>query len=173
MKGVLDSENPPSESTVLQGIDAAVLSQGRMKARQGRLAEAEVDARRALLARLKDTGKYNAATPRYVMGLAGILVEQGRYAEAEQLARVALEINETVGVPSDAQSTVQLLSQLGGILNLERKGRDAIAIYNRIDKAIANWEPQRRQVFELNPSRILSLYSSGQLDLGIAAAEQL
>jgi CHAT domain-containing protein len=173
MKGVLDSDNPPSESTVLQGIDSTVLSQGRMKARQGRLAEAEVDARRALLARLKDTGKYNAATPRYVMGLANILVEQGRYAEAEQLARVALEINETVGVPNDAQSTVQLLSQLGGILNLQRKGSDAIAIYNRIDKAIANWEPQRRQVFELNPSRILSLYSSGQLDLGIAAAEQL
>ncbi len=173
MKAMLDSENPPSESTLLQGIDSTVLSQGRMKARQGRLAEAEVDARRALLARLKDTGKYNAALPRYVMGLAGILVEQGRYAEAEQLARVALEINETVGVPNDAQSTVQLLSQLGGILNLQRKGSDAIAIYNRIDKAIANWEPQRRQVFELNPSRILSLYSSGQLDLGIAAAEQL
>jgi CHAT domain-containing protein len=173
MKGVLDSDNPPSESVLLQAIDSTVLSQGRMKARQGRLAEAEADARRALLARLKDTGKYNPATPRYVIGLANILVEQGRYAEAEQLARVALEINETVGVANDAQSTIQLLSQLGGILNLQRKGRDAVAIYNRIDKAIANWEPQRRQAFELNPSRILSLYSSGQLDLGIAAAEQL
>jgi CHAT domain-containing protein len=173
MKGVLDSENPPSESTLLQAIDSTVLSQGRMKARQGRLAEAEVDARRALLARLKDTGKYNAATPRYIMGLADILVEQGRYAEAEQLARVALEINEEVGVPNDAQSTVHLLSQLGGILNLQRKGRDATAIYDRIDKAIANWEPQRRQVFELSPPRIFSLYSSGQLDLGISVAEQL
>jgi CHAT domain-containing protein/tetratricopeptide (TPR) repeat protein len=173
MKGVLDSENAPSESVLLQAIDSTVLNQGRMKARQGRLAEAEVDARRALLARLKDTGKYNAATPRYVTGLADILVEQGRYAEAEQLARVAIEINETVGVSGDAQSTVQLLSQLGGILTLQRKGRDATATYQRIDKAIANWEPQRRQAFELNPSRILSLYSSGQLELGIVAAEQL
>jgi len=75
MKGVLDSDNPPSESMVLQAIDAAVLSQSRTKARQGRLAEAEVDARRALLSRLKDTGKYNAATPRYVTGLGDILVE--------------------------------------------------------------------------------------------------
>jgi tetratricopeptide (TPR) repeat protein len=66
MKAILDSENPPSESTVLQGIDSTVLSQGRMKARQGRLAEAEVDARRALLSRLKDTGKYSAVTPRYI-----------------------------------------------------------------------------------------------------------
>ena len=68
---------------------------------------------------------------------------------------------------------MQLLSQLGGILNLQRKGRDAIAIYAQIDKAIANWEPARRQTFELNGGRIASLYNSGQIEAGIAAAEQL
>ena len=65
------------------------------------------------------------------------------------------------------------MSQLGGILNLQRKGRDAIAIYAQIDKAIANWEPARRQAFELNGGRITSLYNSGQIEAGIAAAEQL
>lgn len=172
MKALLGADNPPSESVVLQGIDATVLSQARTKARQGRLEEAEVDARRALLARLKDTGKFNPVTPRYVVGLSGILVEQGRYAEAEQLTRVAIEINKTIGISEDSQSTVQILSQLGGILTLQRK-REATAIYDRIDKSIANWEPQRRQIFELNPSRILSLYSSGQIEAGVAAAEQL
>ena len=106
------------------------------------------------------------------MGLAAILVEQGRYTEAEQLTRVALEINQTVGVPDDSQPTVQILSQLGGILTLQRKP-EATAIYDRIDKSIAGWDPPRRRIFELNPSRILSLYSSGQVDAGIAAAEQL
>jgi CHAT domain-containing protein len=173
IKGLLGSENPPAETVLLQAVDATILSQARMKARQGRFAEAEVDARRALLARLKDQGKYNPSTPRYVMGLADILVEQGRYSEAEQLARVCLEINRTVGVPDDSQPTVLLLSQLGGILNLQRKSGEAIAVYAQIDKAIAGWEPQRRQVFELNGSRILSLYASGQIDAGIAAAEQL
>ena len=173
LKGVMDSDNPPAETVMLQAIDNLVLSQARMKARQGRLAEAEVDARRALLSRLKDTGKYNPVTPRYVMGLAGILVEQGRYEEAEQLGRVALEINRTVGVPDDSHATVQLLAQLAGILTLERKNAEGNELFARIDRAIANWEPQRRQVFELNPSRILSLYNSGQLDAGIAAAEQL
>jgi len=173
MKGVLDSDNPPAETILLQAIDNTVLAQARMKARQGRLAEAEVDARRALLSRLKDTGKYNPVTPRYVMGLAGILVEEGRYEEAEQLGRVALEINKTVGVPDDSQPAVKLLSQLAGILTLQRKTPETNEIYTRIDKAIAKWEPQRRQAFELNPSRILSLYASGQLEAGIAAAEQL
>jgi CHAT domain-containing protein len=173
MKGVMESDNPPAETVMLQAIDFAVLSQARMKARQGRFAEAEVDARRALLSRLKDQGKYNASTPRFVMGLADILVEEGRYAEAEQLARVSLEINRTVGVADDSQSTVQLLSQLGGALNLQRKGREAIDVFAQIDKSIAGWEPARRQVFELNGARIVSLYASGQVEAGIAAAEQL
>lgn len=172
-KAVLESDNPPAETIMLQAIDSMVLNQARMKARQGRLAEAEVDARRALLSRLKDTGKYNPVTPRFVIGLASILVDQGRYDEAEKLGRVALEINKTVGVPEDSQATVQLVSQVAGILTLQRKNAEANEMFARIDKAIANWEPQRRQVFELNPSRILSLYNSGQLDAGIAAAEQL
>lgn len=172
-KVIMASENAPAETILLQLIDGTVLSQARMKAKQGRLAEAEVDARRALLSRLKDTGKYNPVTPRFVMGLAGILVDQGRYEEAEKLGRVALEINKTVGVPEDSQATVQLLSHLAGILTLRRQNAEASEIFSRIDKAVAGWDPQRRLVFELNPSRILSLYGSGQLDAGIAAAEQL
>ena len=173
IKGLLGSENPPSESSLLQAVDFTILSQARMKARQGRLAEAEVDARRALLSRLKDQGKYNPTTPRFIAGLSDILVEQGRYAEAEQLTRVCLEISRTVGVAEESLANVQLLSQLAGILNLQRKGREAIATYAQIDKAIANWEPARRQSFELNGSRISSLYASGQVEAGIAAAEQL
>ena len=59
-------------------VDFTVLSQARVKARQGRFAEAEVDARRALLSQLKNQGKYSPVTPRFIGGLADILVEQGR-----------------------------------------------------------------------------------------------
>lgn len=173
IKPILAGENPPSESSMVLAVDFTVLSQARMKARQGRFGEAEVDARRALLSQLKNQGKYNASTPRFIAGLADILVEQGRYNEAEQLARVSLDISKTVGVAGDAVTYVQQLSQLGSILNLQRKGREAIAIYAQIDKAIANWEPGRRQAFELNGGRISSLYASGQIEAGIAAAEQL
>ncbi|WP_334380187.1 MULTISPECIES: CHAT domain-containing tetratricopeptide repeat protein [unclassified Bradyrhizobium] len=173
IKPLLNSEYPPSEASLILAVDFTVLSQARVKARQGRFAEAEVDARRALLSQLKSQGKYNPTTPRFVAGLAGILVEQGRYAEAEQLARVSLDITRTVGVAEDSLSTVQLLSQLGNILNLQRKGKDAIAVFAQIDKAIAKWEPARREAFELNGGRIYSLYASGQIEAGIAAAEQL
>ena len=87
-----------------------------MKAKQGRLAEAEVDVRSALQSRLKAVGKYNPQTTQFVMGLANILVEQGRYEEAEKLARTALDVNRTLSTGDDAQSNAQILSQLGAIL---------------------------------------------------------
>ena len=173
IKPLLASENPPSESSMVVAVDFGILSQARVKARQGRLQEAEVDARRALLSQLKNQGKYNPVTPRFIAGLADILVEQGRYAEAEQLARVSLEISQTVGIAEDSLSRVQQLSQLGNILNLQRKGQEGGAVFAQIDKAIANWEPARRLTFELSGGRISSLYASGQIEAGIAAAEQL
>jgi CHAT domain-containing protein/tetratricopeptide (TPR) repeat protein len=173
IKGILSSPNPPPETLMLQAADVMVLAQARMKARQGRFAEAEADARRALLARLKDQGKYNPLTPRYIMGLADILVEEGRYPEAEKLLRAAIEINQTVGLAEDSSASVQYLSHLGAVLNLQRRFREAVAVYRKLDNAIAKWDPQRRQVFELNTGRIYSLYAAGQTDAGIAAAQAL
>ncbi|HXX08234.1 MAG TPA: CHAT domain-containing protein [Pseudolabrys sp.] len=173
VKGILSSPNPPPESQILQSADVMVVGQSRMKAKQGRLAEAEADARRALLARLKDQGKYNAATPFYINGLANCLVEQGRYAEAEKLVRVALEIYRTVGVAGDSQSLVNELSYLASILSLQGKRQETADAYVEIDRATAKWDPQRRQLLDLNGSRIYSLYGSGQIDRGIAAAQEL
>ena len=49
----------------------------------------------------------------------------------------------------------------------------AIAIYNQIDNAMAKWDAARREVFDLNGSRISALYAAGQVDRGIASAEKL
>jgi len=173
VKGILSSPNPPPESQILQAADTMVMGQSRMKAKQGRLAEAEADARRALLARLKDQGKYNAATPFYIVGLANCLVEQGRYAEAGKLAREALDIDRTVGVANDSQTVVNHLSFLASILSLQNKRKETAETYAEIDKATVNWDPQRRQLLELNGSRIYAFYASGQIDRGIAAAQAL
>jgi tetratricopeptide (TPR) repeat protein len=93
----------PPESQIRQGADLDLLSVGRMKARQGRLAEAEVDVRKALQSRLKAQGKYNPQTTPFVRGLANILVEEGRYEEAEKLTRIALDINRTLNIADDSQ----------------------------------------------------------------------
>jgi CHAT domain-containing protein len=168
-----NDKHPPPESQLRWVCDLNLLDVARMKAKQGRLAEAEVAARSALLARLKDQGKYNPLTVPFMMGLANILVEEGRYEEAEKLTRISLEILRTVGVSDDAQTNAQVLSQLGAVLTFERKLPEAAAVYAELDKAMAKWEPQRREVLELNGSRINAMFASGQTQAGLAAAQAL
>jgi CHAT domain-containing protein len=166
-------EHAPPEGQVRGAADGDLLSVGRTKAKQGRLAEAEVDVRSALQSRLKAVGKYNPQTTQFVMGLANILVEQGRYEEAEKLARTALDVNRTLSIGDDAQSNAQILSQLGAILTFQRKLAEAASVYAELDKAIAKWEPRRREVLELNDSRINAMFASGQTQAGLEAAQSL
>ena len=163
---------PPLEQMIL-AADGTLLWVARNETKQGRLSEAEADARRALLSVLAQQGKYAPATPSFIVGLAGILVEQGRYPEAEKLARAALDVNRTLGIGDDAPATVTTLWQLGNILVLQRKTKEAGVIYAELDKAIEQWAPQQREAFQLNGSRIVTLYASGQIEAGITAAEEL
>ncbi len=166
-------EFAPPAGQIIISAEQLLMSTAHVKAKQGRLSEAEADARKALLSVLKTIGKYHPAQPYFSVGLASILVEQGRYAEAEKLARSALDVQRTLGISEDSPTNAGILSQLGGILTLERKNKEAVEIYAQLEKVTANWEPQRREVFLLNGSRVSALYASGQVVAGIAAAQQL
>ncbi|MBB5055085.1 CHAT domain-containing protein [Afipia massiliensis] len=168
-----NQQHVPPESQFRLAADTDLLNVARMKAKQGRLAEAEVDARKALLGRLRDQGKFNPLTTRFVLGLASILVDEGRYSEAEKLTVTALDIQRTLKIGDDTQFSGQILSQLGAVLTLQRKLPEAAAVYAQLDKAIEKWEPRRREVLELNGSRIDALFASGQIEVGLAAAQAL
>jgi CHAT domain-containing protein len=158
---------------ITEHADLDLLRAAYMEGKQGRLTESEADARRALLETLQHRGKYNSATPPFIRGLAMVLVEEGRYVEAEKLARSALDIQHTLGIGDDSSESARLLSQLANILVLERNTKEAHAVYAQLDRAIAEWPPERREAFELSGSRIVALYASGQINAGIAVAEKL
>jgi CHAT domain-containing protein len=173
VKDVPKMHYPPPPEGQLQAADGAMLQVARNEARQGKLAAAEVDARRALLEILKVQGKYSPATPNFILGLAFILVREGRYGEAETLARTALDVQRSLGVPDDAPQAVHILSLLGNILITARNPQGASVVYAQLDKAIAQWPQQQRETFELNNWRIDALYAAGQVEEGIKAAEDL
>jgi CHAT domain-containing protein len=162
---------PPEQINLAADTDLSLIA--RNESKQARPSEAEADARRALLEILQTRGKYSPSTPRFIVELADILVEQGRYPEAEKLARSALDVQRTLGIADDAPESVNVLSHLGNILVLQRKAKDAGAVYAELDKAIAQWPAQQREAFQINGSRIAALYAAGQIDQGIAAAEAL
>jgi CHAT domain-containing protein len=78
----------------------------RTLTRQGRLVEAESEARRTLLSRLQRRGRYAPETASDIVLLASIIFEQGRTAEAEKLARAAVDIYQSLG--HDLQASLSL-----------------------------------------------------------------
>ena len=164
---------PVPREQILQGAETSLLSIARNVARQGRLSEAEAIARKALLDTLDQQGRYNPATPAFIVGLAGVVVQEGRYQEAEQLARAALDTQSALGVADDAPARASILFNLGNILVLQGKAKDAQVIFEQLDQAIENWPPSRRDAYQLNGSRVAVLYAAGQVEAGLAAAEEL
>jgi CHAT domain-containing protein/tetratricopeptide (TPR) repeat protein len=173
----------PGGSQLLQGahgahmgelsLDSLVVDQARMKLRLGRLSEAEVDVRRALLSRLTAVGKYGIGTPGIVNDLAYVLIEQGRINEAEQLIRTALEIHRSIGVARDSQPVVSTLAKLAAVLQLEERYQEASEIFQEIDAATLSWDSARRDQLLLTGYRIYTLYETGHMDAGIEAARSL
>ena len=154
-------------------IDFEMGQRGRAKAKQGRLAEAEVDARAALLSRLKAQGKYTVSTANLIEELAFVLLLQGRYAEAERLLRTTLEIRRTVGVAANSEASVGNLRRLSSLATLQQRHQDAAKLDAEIDQIIKSWEPQRRQLYEFDSNRVYSLLATGQISDAVAAAQKL
>ncbi len=101
------------------------------------------------------------------------MTEEGRYSEAEQLIRSAIDVEQTIGVAVDSPDRVQRLGQLGAVLVAQGKMQAARAVYDQIDSAIAQWPVERREIYQDSESRIAALYAAGQFDQGIAAAQEL
>jgi tetratricopeptide (TPR) repeat protein len=164
---------PPPAEQIQQAADTTLTSVARTVANQGRLSEAEALARKALLDILDLEGRYSPAAPQFIIGLAGIVVEEGRYGEAEALADAALDTEDAIGVAEDAPERAFILANLGNILVLQGKAKDAQAVYAQLDKAIDSWSPPRRETYKLSGSRVAALYAAGQVDTGVSAAQEL
>jgi tetratricopeptide (TPR) repeat protein len=155
--------SPPREQ-VLQAADMSLMSVARTVGKQGRLGEAEALARKALLNILDQQGRYSPATPQFIIGLAGIVVEEGRYAEAEALAYAAVETEDALSVADDAPERATILANLGNILVLHGKAKEAQTVYAQLDKAIESWSPPRQETYKLSGSRVAALDGAGQVD---------
>lgn len=169
---ILKMKYAPSLAQLTLGADSLVLAQARTKTAQGRLAEGEADARRALLSQLRSQGKYAPATVRFVNSLGAQMIAQGRYVEGEKLIRTSLDVQDTIGITADSSLRVQTLEQLASVLNYQAKFKAANDVYRDMDKAIAGWDAPRRERIMLSGSRVTSLYSADQIEEGIKLARQ-
>ncbi|RXH08319.1 CHAT domain-containing protein [Bradyrhizobium guangzhouense] len=171
----LKARNPdvPLVSEQQRQADSFLLNVAEMKSQQGRLAEAELDARRVLFSRLKADGKYNPLTTKYVTGLADILSLQGRFPEAEKLVRTSLHIQRTLGIGDDQFYSATALSSLGSILTGEGKYIEANEVFDKLQEATANWDSRQREALLSKVPHLNALLGAGRNREALIAAQAL
>ena len=124
----LEIHNLPQDQNRILGQRLAIANNLRF---QGRLNEAENEARLALAAAQRATGANSQATSRALFALALVLADQGRAQEAEGLARRSIEILQAMGVA--ARGNAQ--QALANVLAAQGKWQEAMAAFDDMRRA--------------------------------------
>jgi CHAT domain-containing protein len=165
-------ESKPPKSGIETSSDWALALEGRAKVKQGRVGEGEADVRRALLNRLKKTGKFHADTAGILAILVYVIQEQGRYSDAERLQRQVISIYDGLGYGSDSGQMINAQLSLATILNLSGQYDAAAKLFDQIDVWTANWEPSRREVISNGLARVGLMLAQGNNDNALEIAQR-
>jgi CHAT domain-containing protein len=110
-------------------------------ARQGRLLEAESEARKAVLGALSKRGRNSTMTAALLRVLGRTIIEQGRFAEAEALVRASLDIYAQIGAPADSFTLALNRAELVSALVGQDRWAAAVVESEAIRRALAG-DPQ-------------------------------
>jgi CHAT domain-containing protein len=131
---------------------------------QDRPLEAEVEARRAVLGALANRGRYSLHTAHVLRSLVEAVGAQGRYVEAETLARAVLEICEKTGASQESVIVAGSRSALVAALAFQGRYREALAEYEKNRAALAANPEDTRRFISANTGYALPLIHTGQPD---------
>lgn len=105
---------------------------------QGKLAEAEVHARRALVRSLERVGRASVDTAQGLTLLARIIGEQGRNAESIRLAEASLRSLELAGAAPESVMIANARRSLGGALVAQQKYAEADRVFREMREGLKN-----------------------------------
>jgi CHAT domain-containing protein len=130
--------------------------------RDGKIVEAELVIRKALLDRLKETGLYSTWAPRVVMRFANHLALQGRYDESRQLTNVAIEVMRKLGFAKISTRLFAAQMTLARLEFLSDRPDKALAIYEEVEKALGTTSGHSRRLLMKDVDRLLTLATLGR-----------
>jgi CHAT domain-containing protein/tetratricopeptide (TPR) repeat protein len=136
----------------------------RSLVRQGRLVEAEAEVRASLLSRLERRGRYAPETANDVLLLAGVIYEQGRYAEAEKLAATALDIYQNLGADPKAYNVANARTWVARAQGAQGKLDAQRATFETLERTIGDDAEMRRFYLDRNIGYAFSLLRAGRAD---------
>jgi CHAT domain-containing protein/tetratricopeptide (TPR) repeat protein len=130
--------------------------------RQGRLLEAEIEAREVLLAWLSRTGRFSAFAVTATNALSDILIERGRYSEAERLTRISIETMEQLKIDPSGSGFARVLRLLAKTQSMQDNWADAATTYTDLRKRMGSNPDALRQTFDENQNWGIVSLRTGQ-----------
>jgi CHAT domain-containing protein len=157
----------PGEDQWAPTVDEVHALLARILIRQGRLLEAESEARQAALGALAKRGRYSPHTAWMLRSLVWVLLEQGRYREAETLARAVIDIFEKTETAPDSLRVATARADLATAL--ERQGRDeeSLGVYEVIRAGLRRDPESLEQFFGGNVPYAELLVKTGRIEQGL------
>lgn len=138
---------------------------------QGRLAEAELAVRNVLQRRLSRLGRYAPPTAGAVVQFARLLNEQGRFREAEALARAAMDIHKTIGSAPAALSYIGARRQLGRALVAQSRWKEALPVFEEMGADLATDPVLLERWGRGDPNWGIALVKTGQPEKALPMLE--
>ena len=151
----IDDAQPRRKGQVHQGAS-------RNLRLQGRLPEAEVEARQAVRTLASRWGRDNQYTASALVTLSDVLLAEGRATDAERLARVALEVYDKTGALPESLRRAQARRSLAGALTQQERWTQAQAEFDRIEQDLAPDPESLARFFQGDLDWALTLVRTGQ-----------
>ena len=131
-------------------------------AKQGRLIEAELEARKALKQALGFAGKESAITARTAGVLGEILLTQGRFKDAEELAHTRIRIYEAISAARDSIIMSQARMFWGQVAVSRLDFTEAMRRFDHAREDLRDNQYAYETIFVRNPDVMLSLLKTGR-----------
>jgi CHAT domain-containing protein len=129
---------------------------------EGRIVEAELVIRKALLDRLKETGLYSTWAPRIVMRFAQHLAIQGRYDESLELTNVAIDVMKKLGFKNESARVIGAQLSLARLEFLSGRPDKALTIYDELQKTDGKMSVYTQRFVKRDIDRLLTFASAGR-----------
>jgi CHAT domain-containing protein len=138
---------------------------------EGRLLEAENEGRSSLRETVRNLGRYSWHTAFRLSSLVRILAEQGRYVEAETLARVMGEILDKIGASIESIYGARAWDALGEILAAQGRWDEALRVYDSLRDGMKGDPETYERLFAGSVTRALALIHGGRSREALDALE--
>ena len=130
---------------------------------QGRIAEADSEARSAIKRSLLSFGRNAATTAKAILGLAEVMMVRGRYDDVDKLANITRDIVLKTGSNESSSYYVEATNMLAESKLAQFNHKEALRYYNVNLSAIGHQKITRERFIDGNLSYAMALVHAGDL----------